>query len=229
MLAAALSVAFFFSGAAGLIFQVVWFYRAGLVFGSSVWAVTIVLSSFMGGLALGNALAGRYASKVERPLVVYAQLEALVAISGLAVSLLLPHLAVILGPLTRVASESIWAINVMRLVAAFAVLVVPATAMGATFPVLVGAAAGDHDRFGVALGRLYGWNTLGAVVGVVTAELVLVDRIGVAWTAWTAAALNVIAGALAISVVGRPEGHPLPKKKSIQATRNSAVSASSAA
>jgi len=228
MLAAALSVAFFFSGAAGLIFQVVWFYRAGLVFGSSVWAVTIVLSSFMGGLALGNALAGRYASKVERPLVVYAQLEALVAISGLAVSLLLPHLAVILGPLTRVASESIWAINVMRLVAAFAVLVVPATAMGATFPVLVGAAAGDHDRFGVALGRLYGWNTLGAVVGVVTAELVLVDRIGVAWTAWTAAALNVIAGALAISVVGRPEGRPLPKKKSTQATRNSAVSASSA-
>jgi len=221
MLAAALSVAFFFSGAAGLIFQVVWFYRAGLVFGSSVWAVTIVLSSFMGGLALGNALAGKYASKLERPLVVYAQLEALVAISGLAVSLLLPHLATILGPLTRAASESIWAINVIRLVAAFAALVVPATAMGATFPVLVGAAAGDHDRFGVALGRLYGWNTLGAVVGVVTAELILVDRVGVSWTAWTAAAL-------AISVVGRPEGRPLLKKKSIQATKNSAISAASA-
>jgi spermidine synthase len=230
MLAAALSVAFFFSGAAGLIFQVVWFYRAGLVFGSSVWAVTIVLSSFMGGLALGNALAGRYASKVERPLVVYAQLEALVAISGLAVSLLLPHLAVILGPLTRGASESIWAINLIRLFAAFGALVVPATAMGATFPVLVGAAAGDQDRFGIALGRLYGWNTLGAVVGVVTAELILVDRVGVAWTAWTAAALNVIAAALAISVVGRPtaEGRPLSKKPSSQTTKNSAVSANSA-
>ena len=69
MSASALSVAFFFSGAAGLIFQVVWFYRAGLVFGSSLWAVTIVLSSFMGGLALGNALAGRYASRVGRSLV----------------------------------------------------------------------------------------------------------------------------------------------------------------
>jgi len=210
MLAAALSVAFFFSGAAGLIFQVVWFYRAGLVFGSSVWAVTIVLSSFMGGLALGNALSGRYASKVQRPLVVYAQLEALVAISGLAVSLLLPHLAILLGPLTRAASESLWAINVIRLVAAFAALVVPATAMGATFPILVGAAAGDPDRFSVALGRLYGWNTLGAVVGVVTAELILVDRVGVAWTAWTAATLNVIAAALALSSLGRAEARPLP-------------------
>jgi spermidine synthase len=232
MLAAALSVAFFFSGAAGLIFQVVWFYRAGLVFGSSVWAVTIVLSSFMGGLALGNALAGRYASKVERPLVVYAQLEALVAMSGLAVSLLLPHLPIILGPLTRAASESIWAINVIRLVAAFAALVVPATAMGATFPVLVGAAAGGRDRFGVALGRLYGWNTLGAVVGVVTAELILVDRVGVAWTAWTAAALNVFAAALALSSLGRANARPLhdieqPKRR-VEAKKISAASTNSA-
>jgi spermidine synthase len=251
MLAAALSVAFFFSGAAGLIFQVVWFHRAGLVFGSSVWAVTIVLSSFMGGLALGNALAGRYASKVNRPLIVYAQLEALVAISGLAVTVLLPQLAFILRPLTRAASESIWAINVIRLVAAFGVLVVPATAMGATFPVVVGAASGGHDRFNVALGRLYGWNTLGAVLGVVIAELILVDRFGVTGTAWTAAALNVIAAALAISVMGRPnrlregygesrrsspeitarataEGRPLPKSRSAQPIKNSAVSASSA-
>ncbi|HEX7797238.1 MAG TPA: fused MFS/spermidine synthase [Vicinamibacterales bacterium] len=232
MLAAALSVAFFFSGAAGLIFQVVWFYRAGLVFGSSVWAVTIVLSSFMGGLALGNALAGRYASNVKRPLVVYAQLEALVAISGLAVSVLLPHLAVILGPLTRAAADSVWTINVIRLVAAFAVLVVPATAMGATFPVLVGAAAGDHDRFGVALGRLYGLNTLGAVVGVVTAELILVDRVGVAWAAWTAAALNVVAGALALSSLGRAKARPLQDTvqpgRPIETKKISAASASSA-
>ena len=55
----------------------------------------------------------------------------------------------------------------------------------------VGAAA---DRFGVALGRLYGWNTLGAVVGVVAAELILVDRFGVAGAAWTAAVLNLARG-----------------------------------
>src|SRR5580765_4030167 len=115
MLAAALSVAFFFSGAAGLIFQVVWFHRAGLIFGSSIWAVTIVLSSFMGGLALGNALAGKYASSVRRPLVVYARLEALVAIAGLAVTFLLPHLTFVLRPLTRAASDAMWAVNLVRL------------------------------------------------------------------------------------------------------------------
>src|SRR6476620_9194911 len=113
MLAAALSVAFFFSGAAGLIFQVVWFHRAGLVFGSSVWAVTIVLSSFMGGLALGSALAGRFASRVGRPLTAYARLEALVAIAGLTVTFLLPQLTVVLAPLTRVAADGVWAVNLI--------------------------------------------------------------------------------------------------------------------
>jgi spermidine synthase len=216
MLAAALSVAFFLSGAAGLIFQVVWFHRAGLVFGSSVWAVTIVLSSFMGGLALGSALAGRFASRVGRPLTAYARLEALVAIAGLAVTFLLPQLTVVLGPLTRVASDSVWAVNLIRLVAAFCVLVVPATAMGATFPVVVGAMSAGPERFGVALGRLYGWNTLGAVVGVIGAELILVDRFGVAGAAWTAAGLNLVAAGLAVLASGR-EGRaaadPLPTPK----------------
>src|SRR5262245_25038896 len=96
MLAAALSVAFFFSGAAGLIFQVVWFHRAGLVFGSSVWAVTIVLSSFMGGLALGNALAGKYTTRVSRPLLFYAKLEFIIALECMSVTILIVHLRFIL-------------------------------------------------------------------------------------------------------------------------------------
>jgi len=255
MSAAALSVAFFLSGAAGLIFQIVWFHRAGLVFGSSVWAVTIVLSSFMGGLALGNALAGRYAPKIERPFVTYARLEVLVALGGLAVTFLLPQLAFVLRPLTRVAADSVWVANLIRLLAAFCVLVVPATAMGATFPVVVGAASTGGHRFGIALGRLYGWNTLGAVVGVVAAELILVGRVGVVGAAWAAAAFNIAAAGLALSVVGRPDrlrqgyGEPrqssqvkpgrataegrqlamkeLPKRSSIQ-KRNSALSAGSA-
>src|SRR5262245_20590260 len=203
MVSAALSVAFLLSGAAGLIFQVVWFHRAGLVFGSSIWAVTIVLSSFMGGLALGNALAGRYALKVDRPLTAYGWLETMVATIGLAVTLVLPHVTILLIPLTRALSNSLWAVNLVRLAAAFCLLVVPATAMGATFPVVVGAVSDGRERFGAALGRLYGWNTLGAVLGVMAAELVLVDRFGVAGAAWVAAGLNVLAASLALSVAGR--------------------------
>src|SRR5437764_6958915 len=81
-----LSLAFFLSGAAGLIFEMVWVYRCGLLFGNTVWAASIVLSSFMGGLALGNALAGWYGSRLRRFLWVYAAVELTVAATGVGLT-----------------------------------------------------------------------------------------------------------------------------------------------
>ncbi|MBZ5560078.1 MAG: spermidine synthase [Acidobacteriia bacterium] len=197
----AVSLAFFVSGAAGLIFEVVWFHRAGLVFGNSVWAASLVLSSFMAGLALGNGSIAWIGARLRRPLRAYAALETVVAMTGIAITTLLPALSTLLVPLTRLAGDpgnTVWLVNLIRFVAAFAVLVVPAAAMGATLPVLTGALTRADARFGYVLGRLYGWNTLGAVAGVVFAEVVLVDRLGVTGTAWTAGLLNLSAAAAAL-------------------------------
>jgi spermidine synthase len=193
-----MAFACFVSGAAGLTFEVVWFHRCGLVFGNSVWATSIVLSSFMAGLALGNGLVGRYAHRIRRFLRVYALLECGVAVTGVALTYLLPPLTWFLVPITRHLGDSPWLVNAIRLVTAFAVIALPATAMGATLPVLVGAFC--HARggeFGRVLGRFYGWNTLGAVLGVVGAELVLVPLIGVPQSAWVAALANLSAAAVA--------------------------------
>ena len=93
--------------------------------------------------------------------------------------------------------------NLIRLVTAFGALLIPTTAMGATLPVLVGSLSHARRDFGHALGQLYGWNTLGAVFGVVGAELVLVDRVGVAGSAWIAALLNLGAAAAALALSHR--------------------------
>src|SRR3954464_2071743 len=124
----ALSVAFFLSGAAGLIFEIVWFYRCGLVFGNSVWAASIVLSSFMAGLAIGTALAGWYGPRLTRPIRAYARLEAIVATSGMLLTYTLPLAPAVVG-----------GGDVRRIITAFALLVMPATVMGATLPLVVGA------------------------------------------------------------------------------------------
>jgi spermidine synthase len=92
-------------------------------------------------------------------------------------------------------------VDLARLVVAFALLVVPTAAMGATLPILTGALSdGGRHRFGPVLGRLYGWNTLGAVAGVIGAELVLVDRLGLTATAWAAGLMNLLAAAVALLV-----------------------------
>ena len=73
---------FFASGASALIFETLWFRQAGLALGNSVWASSLVLSGFMGGLTLGNAVGARYGGRVVNPVRAYAIAE--VAIGSLA-------------------------------------------------------------------------------------------------------------------------------------------------
>jgi len=193
----ALPAAFLLSGAAGLIFQMVWFHRCGLVFGSSVASATVVLSGFMGGLAAGNLLASRGGARIKDALRVYTALEIVVGASGVLATSLLPHVGAVLIPLAQQMGDASAGINVVRFVMAFVLLAVPATALGATLPVLVSAVWTRDESFGRVLGRLYGWNTLGAVVGVVLAEVVLIARVGVSGSAWVAASLNLAAAAIA--------------------------------
>ena len=193
-----LSFIFFISGAAGLIFEVVWFYRCSLAFGNSAWAASLVLSSFMTGLALGGVLAGRLAPRLMRPLRAYAAIECLAAIAGVALTFALPAGGELVASVTRGVGDSAWAVNLARGAVAFAMLAVPATAMGTTLPLLVAARAQRGSPFRVALGRLYGWNTLGAVAGTLVAETVLIERVGVIGAAMTAAVLLAAAAALAV-------------------------------
>jgi len=154
---------FALSGAASLAFEILWFRQAALAFGSSVWASAVVLSSFMAGLALGNGLAARHAARFAHPLRAYACLELSIAMSGLALASTLPFLIAAVGSLVQPIAGHGWAVHLVRLAASFLLCVVPATAMGATLPLVVRALRGRDASFGAALGRLYGINTVGAM------------------------------------------------------------------
>src|SRR5438045_5945347 len=72
---------FFFSGAAGLIYQVAWGKALGLIFGHTVYAIATVLAVFMAGLADGSAYIGRWSEQRAKPVTFYAWIEFLVAAS----------------------------------------------------------------------------------------------------------------------------------------------------
>lgn len=185
------------SGAAALIFETVWFHRSGLVFGNSVWSTSLVLSSFMGGLAIGSAIVGASGHRVRKFLRAYAAAEVVVAVSGVALTHALPGLTHAVVSLTRPESDRLLFTNLVRFLTAFGVLLVPSSAMGATLPLLVAGLAPWRAGFGQALGQVYGWNTLGAVVGVTGAEVWLIGAFGVAGSAWGAAVLSLGAAACA--------------------------------
>lgn len=189
---------FFASGAAALVFESLWFRQAGLAFGTSVWASTVVLSSFMAGIAFGNALAVRFGTRIRNPVLFYALLEAAVATSGAILVWILPDLGRALGPWLATGVENTALINAIRFAVGFSLLVIPATAMGATLPILVKALGRWDPDFGGILGRLYGFNTLGAVLGALAAETVLVSALGVRGTALAAGAVYLTAGVIEI-------------------------------
>ena len=196
-MAAVLSAVFFASGASALIFETLWFRQAGLAFGNSIWASSLVLSGFMAGLALGNALAARAGERLSNPVRAYAIAEAAIALTGVGLVYLFPVLGAMLAPMFRPLLDHPWALNPLRLLVAFVLLLIPSTAMGITLPLLTRALLRDEREFGRVLGALYGWNTLGAMAGVVAGEMFLVGRYGVRGTALAAGALNLIAAAIA--------------------------------
>ncbi|MDJ0849844.1 MAG: spermidine synthase [Myxococcota bacterium] len=196
----ALAAVALLSGCAALVFETLWFRVAGLVFGNGVWASSVVLAAFMAGLALGNLLSGRLGARIARPLHVYAGLELAIGAAGAALVTGLPLLTGVLAPLFLPLREVPWLLNLVRLVIAFAFMTLPATAMGATLPVLVKALSARDPRFGRVLGWLYGMNTLGAVAGALLGEAALIGWLGVRGSALAAAGANATAALVALAL-----------------------------
>src|SRR5438552_15488266 len=117
----------FLSGIGSLIFETTWLRLSGLVFGNSVWSVALILSSFMAGLALGNAIAAW--SKVLRlpPLHLYALLEIGVAFFGCTVVFGLPIVGEWLRPVFQAQWNNDVLRNGLRLLLALLIVVVPVT------------------------------------------------------------------------------------------------------
>src|SRR6266516_1376103 len=190
----------FLSGIGALIFETLWLRLSGLAFGNSVWAAALILSSFMAGLALGNAVAASSRIRRWRPLHLYALLEVLVALLGCTIVFGLP----VLGELLRPMWQMLWnyqpALLGLRFIASFLILLVPTTAMGLTLPVLIEDPMLRQTNFGRAIGFLYGANTLGAVAGAVLGEGYLIAAFGLRGTTLAAGLASCIAAAAALFV-----------------------------
>src|SRR5438128_6676463 len=186
------------SGIGALIFETLWLRLSGLAFGNSVWAAALILSSFMAGLAVGNAVAASSKIRRWRPLHLYAVLEILVAFFGCTIVFGLPLLGAWLRPLWQMLWNFQPTLLALRFVVSFAILLVPTTAMGLTLPVLIEDPVLRRSDFGRAIGFLYGSNTLGAVAGALLGEAYLVGAFGLRGTSVAAGLASCVAAAMAL-------------------------------
>ena len=206
---AILSGILFLSGIGALIFETLWLRLSGLAFGNSVWSAALILSSFMAGLALGNAIAASSRIRRWRPLHLYAALEVAVACFGCTIVFALPLLGGWMRPVWQVLWSHHSVLLGLRFVLSFLILLVPTTAMGLTLPVLMEDPVLRRTNFGRAIGLLYGWNTLGAVAGAVLGEAYLIETFGLRGTGLAAGLVSCIA-ALTALLVARSDAETAP-------------------
>lgn len=202
---AAIFVLFLFSGATSLVYEVLWLRKLILIFGSTQFATSTVLSTFMGGLALGAIVAGRWLSRSRiRPLRLYGVLEIGIGLYALLVPLLFSSLSPVYRMLWNAgASESFMALSLAKFVGIAAVLLPPTVMMGATLPMLAREVADDPQRIGGKVGGLYAINTFGAVAGVFVAGFVAIPNFGMRATLLSTALVNGLLGLIAILLAAR--------------------------
>jgi spermidine synthase len=190
---------FVLSGAAGLIYEVVWARQLVLVFGNTSQAVSAILTGFFAGLAVGGALGGRLADRVVRPLRLYGALEVVLVV----VVLLTPVSFRLVGEVYRGAYDSLagdpMTLALVRFVLAIGALAPATILMGATLPTLTRFLAVRRGLAG-AFTRLYAANTVGAIAGTAVAGFVLIELLGIQGALFAGAACSAAAGAIAIGL-----------------------------
>jgi spermidine synthase len=190
------------SGLAGLIYQVSWTWLLTLYLGHSTAAASSVVAAFLSGLGLGAAIGGRVAPglRPRQALIGYALLEVAVGIFASV----LPYELNGLTPMLRwaYADGSPGALFAAVRVASCIILVlVPATALGATFPLAIRWFASDAVNRAWSTSLLYTLNTIGAAAGALLAGFWLIPTFGLSGTTIVAIAGSGIAACAAGALV----------------------------
>jgi spermidine synthase len=179
----------FGSGAAALIYELVWFQLLELAIGSSAVSLALLLATFMGGTCLGSLFLTRIIPARLDPLRVYAAIEIGILILGLVVLVIMPLVGSLSGFL-------------FRGLVTVACLLLPTFLMGATLPTL--ARRVEVSPYGVSwMGVFYTGNIAGAVFGCLLVGFYLLRKYDVETATYIAAAINAAVGAIAFFVAAR--------------------------
>jgi spermidine synthase len=158
---------FIISGATGLVYQIAWFKYLSLFLGNTTYAQTVVLATFMGGLAIGASLWGRKADRSKSPLKLYAGLEFFIGLYCIVYPGLLSvakNAFISTVHAFQLPSDG-GAVLILKLLISAVMLLFPTILMGGTLPVLVRFISNSLEESGKNVATLYFLNSLGAEIG----------------------------------------------------------------
>lgn len=187
-------LAFGFSGWCALTYQVAWNRILSLLLGSSIYAFSLILTTFILGLALGTVVFSRRVNKFKNPLVVFGLLQVGIGVSALMMIPLFENIPFINRWVYQNWSMEFSTIQWSVFLVMFCFLFVPTFFMGGQFPVVIQLVVRKLDTLGHSIGKVYASNTVGTIIGSFLAGFVFIPWIGVQDTILVAVGLNLLVG-----------------------------------
>ncbi len=189
----ALYIIFFVSGFCGLCYEIVWGREFHLVLGHTTYAISAVLTAFMSGLAIGSALLAGYIDGAKAPAKIYARLEIGIGVFAMAFPFLMnAYKEIFIFAFPYIVSGP--AELAFKYISALAMIIVPATLMGATFPVMSKLVVKNFESRGKSAGLIYFLNSLGGAAGCILCGFYMLEEFGSEFTMNIACALNIACG-----------------------------------
>ncbi len=185
---------FILSGAAGLIYEVVWARQLVLVFGNTTQAVSAILTGFFGGIAIGSVVGGRIADRARRPLRMYGLLELILVVIVLMTPVTFRLLHDVYRGVFNGLETQPQVLALIRFGLSLLALGPATILMGATLPTLTRHLSRDPANLSSSFGRLYAANTFGAIIGTIAAGFILIELVGLTGTLFVGATCTAIAG-----------------------------------
>jgi spermidine synthase len=186
-------VAVFFSGFAALLLEVTWARYFHFIFGTSIYAFSLVLAAFLLGLSAGSLLIHRFLDRIKKPMLVFAYVEIIIA--GFCLIVLQTS-----GALEAFYfdyfnnTESFYIFQGTLFLAAFFMMFLPTCLMGANFPLAVRLFARSGATRGEDSGLIFSVNTAGGIVGAFAAGFFVIPRLGLQNTNILAALVYLLIG-----------------------------------
>lgn len=184
-------------GALSMLYELVWIRMVGFVFGSSSQSFSVMLMTFIAGIALGGLLAARWLRREPDALAAMALCQLGAAAAVLAVLPLYeraPWVFAWLRDLTARTPAGFTAMQGLQVAMLCAVMLLPTTLMGASLPLASRVAVRQVDRLGAGVGQTFAANTAGTLLGVLATTALLMPWLGIQGTLYLGVASTAALG-----------------------------------
>jgi len=200
-----LMIGFGLSGFAAMVYEVAWARVLIMIIGSSTYAFSIMLATFLLGIAIGSFLFSVISKRRTVNLLWFAVVELLIGFISILMLPVFQWMPLSFVNLFDTFVRNHAVLELIKFLVCSLMMIVPTILLGSLFPMVTQICTRDYSELGRKVGTVYSINTLGNIGGAFMAGFILIPIIGIQHSIILAGVLNIIAGCAVIFASQHPE------------------------